>query len=80
MKPCEVCGKSHHLHSENDLSKCLVWGNYENRKLKAEVKRLRMCLQDCIDLARTLSNLDGDDVFELDRIKRVARLAETEEG
>ena len=41
MKPCEVCGKSHHLHTENDLSNCLVWANDENRELKAEIERLR---------------------------------------
>lgn len=44
MEPCDVCGNNHHLHTENDLSNCLVWANDENRKLKAEIKRLNAAL------------------------------------
>ena len=40
MKNCEVCGKSHHIHSENDLSNCLVWANDELRLSRAKVTEL----------------------------------------
>lgn len=46
MKPCEACGRSHHVHTENDLSNCLMWANDDNRKLRAEVARLRELMTD----------------------------------
>jgi len=47
MKNCEVCGKSHHAHTENDLSNCLVWANDETRRLKEEVEWLGKHRAEC---------------------------------
>lgn len=47
MKNCEACGRSHHLHSENDLSNCLVWACDDVRRLRAEVDRLMDIVKQC---------------------------------
>ena len=46
MKSCEACGRSHHIHTENELSNCLVWANGEVRGLREMVDRLRKLCAD----------------------------------